>query len=94
MSQYPRWWAGSSDWIIQNYQVQPSVSQYPRWWAGSSDQKAAKDNQKECWSQYPRWWAGSSDLMVQWESGTSSKVSIPSLVGRLLGLRQLGVFVE
>ena len=64
----------------------PLWSQYPRWWAGSSDLKFCSTVALSLpWSQYPRWWAGSSDVAPATATFLESLVSIPSLVGRLLG---------
>ena len=112
LSQYPRWWAGSSDLnkalypiLMQDVSIPSLVgrllglypmgkadvwvaiwSQYPRWWAGSSDwERGDFECIKKAKSQYPRWWAGSSDVVCSLKRRKDGKVSIPSLVGRLLG---------
>jgi len=70
-SQYPRWWAGSSDTNRKfPYGLFIPWSQYPRWWAGSSDRVIKIIAQATVLSQYPRWWAGSSD---------SSTLEVPGL---------------
>jgi len=85
-SQYPRWWAGSSDMASKERRAEAQRSlntlaggQAPRTVCCTS-QRYMKDT-----SQYPRWWAGSSDATKEKSQPLDRCVSIPSLVGRLLG---------
>jgi len=63
MSQYPRWWAGSSDVVLGALAV--AVGYGLNTLAGGQAPRTSVvmiSHNDILKSQYPRWWAGSSDL--------------------------------